>query len=178
MFREMFEMLGKKINLHETTDSWQSKYIWSMAQLGSLKDLPRNQSLPYLREASKHEYGRVDFPQELFDLLLVARDWDVWFNGDVPQGKAAFRLKVTGVYHNLISGVEFLYGVNSNISALKFQSAFDFGVNVPVGFSVKQLIELLRADEKTLIDFVLKYGVLNKVQREFIQKKGLDGLRR
>ena len=174
MFREMFDFI---YHPKETFSSWDRVSIYSMAKLGSLKALPRNKRIPYKLLGSNLPAGEVDLPQDFSNLLDVADDWHVWFNGDAPTGKPAFRLESVGSNHGLLSGIKFLFGVNSEITQLQLESAFSFICNVPAGFTVNSLVKLLSSDERTLDEFVLKYGVLNKVQKEFIQKKGLDGLR-
>ena len=178
MFREMFQMLNQNMNFNRTLDSWSGQRVWSMASLGNLKKLPRNKSLPYKR--NDNVCGETSFPQELFNLLQVADDWNVWFHGDIlkgKQGSSAFELRSVGSKHSLLSGIDFLYGVTYGVTSLELRGAFKFQCKVPSGFTVNDLVSLLRSDEKTLTTFVLKYGVLNNFQKDFIKQKGLDGLR-
>ena len=158
----------------DSVESYTQEYIWSMALLGNLSELPRSGKLSYKRES--YDIGEVDFPPELFKLEKIARDWDVWYYGDVPKNPA-FGLASIGSYHSSIRGMNFLYGVNSKITGLEFQISFDFKLNVPEGFTIDALVRLMLSGESEIETFCLTYGKLNPVQKERIKKHGLDGLR-
>ena len=182
MYREMFRMIYNRLSKKEVADfEWEKKYIWSMARLGKLNKLNCGEVNDYVRGSGDVVEGGILVPKEFEEFSKISGNVSVWYEDTVQlsnKKEGAFRLHIEDC-HNIFSCVRVLYGVASGILFLEFVGVLNiFKCQAPAGFSASALVKLLKADEQILTKFILDNGVLNKAQKGYIQKKGLDGLKK
>ena len=170
------ENWGKELQKRTTgvslVSQYQDRFIFSMAQVGKLRNLqPRNN--PYF--LGKQKEGEVDIPEELFAFLAVPAEIDVWYYGDASSNSIereyAFELRFYGgsleapqvtVLYGLVSGIKEVI-VHSNIN--------NYVCKLPRGFSVASLVQLLTSG--SLLEFVFENCKLTRLQEERLRRFGL-----
>jgi len=171
MIQEMFEFFNSLSAEKSIISKAQNKFILSMAQVGKLKNLKKGSNPYYL---GKQQNGVVDVPDELFKLLQIPGEIDVWYYGDSASSSGrghAFELRVYGGDLEAPQ-VSVFYGVVSGIVEIVVHSARNnFVCKVPVGFNIDSLVELLSSG--SLLRFVLDNCRLSKGQKERLLRYGL-----
>jgi len=142
--------------------------IWSMSMVGDLTELPEGVPSPVYEGGQ--QIGVVDIPSELYKLVDISRSVIVFASNITSDGaSSAFTINALGAWD--VPEVDFNWGLTQGVRDLAFRCKRLYPCNVPKGFNIDSLIELLT--NGNVRSFILDYGKLQDNVKEIIRQRGL-----